>query len=166
MTFGGEGVNEQIFCRCGDSPIPQVGKTLHKLCQQVFIYNEEALCKSHTSWAKVAILLLQDLSTLCVADIYGIDFHLSGFLLQQTYHIMNTFNQAQWRKKYFSRSISHQTSLNLLFYDVINLLYIYYIYYIYIYIYIYSIKWNVWWWQKLSKHEMSIVSYSLLPKIF
>ena len=46
------------------------------LCQQVFIYNEEAPCTSHTSCAKVAILLLQDLSTLCVTDIYGIYFHL------------------------------------------------------------------------------------------
>ena len=61
----------------GDSPILPVGKTLYKLCQQVFIYNEEAPCTSHTSCAKVAILLLQDLSTLCVADIYGIYFHLS-----------------------------------------------------------------------------------------
>ena len=58
-------------------PSPPVGKTLYKLCQQAFIYNEEAPCTSHTSCAKVAILLLQDLSTLCVADIYGIYFHLS-----------------------------------------------------------------------------------------
>ena len=33
---------------------------------------------SHTSLAKVTILLLQDLSTLCVKDIYGICFHLSA----------------------------------------------------------------------------------------
>ena len=52
-------------------------ETLYKLCKQIFIYNEEAPCTPHTSCAKVVILLLQDLSTLCVADIYGIYFHLS-----------------------------------------------------------------------------------------
>ena len=56
----------------GDSPIPSVGKTLYKLCQQVFNYNEKSPCTSHISCAKVAILLLQDLSTLCVTNIYGI----------------------------------------------------------------------------------------------
>ena len=54
---------------------------IKELCQQVFIYNEEAPCTSDTSCAKVAILLLQDLSTFCVTDIYiyiyGIYFHLS-----------------------------------------------------------------------------------------
>ena len=70
--FGGERMNEQIFSLLGDSPIPPVGKILYKLCQQVFIYNEKAPCTPHTSCAKVAILLLQDLSTLCVTDIYGI----------------------------------------------------------------------------------------------
>ena len=72
QTFGGEVVNEQIFGWLGDSPIPAVGKTLYKLCQQVFIYNEKARCTSHTSCTKVAILLLQDLNTLCVTDIYVI----------------------------------------------------------------------------------------------
>ena len=43
---------------------------IKELCQQVFIYNEEAPCTSDTSCAKVAILLLQDLSTFCVTDIY------------------------------------------------------------------------------------------------
>ena len=87
----------------GTPPIPPVGKTRYyiyiyiyiythihythiyytytyrkELCQQVCIYNEEAPCTSHTSYAKVAILLLQDLSTLCVTDIYGIYFHLSA----------------------------------------------------------------------------------------
>ena len=62
----------QIFGWWEDSPIPAVGKTLYKLCQQVFIYNEVAPCTSHTSCARVAILLLQDLSTLCVTDTYGI----------------------------------------------------------------------------------------------
>ena len=61
----------------GTPPSPPVGKTLCKHCQQFFIYNEEAPCTSHTSCAKVAILLLQDLSTSCVTDIYGIYFHLS-----------------------------------------------------------------------------------------
>ena len=50
---------------------------IKELCQQAFIYNEEGSCTLYTSWAKVAILLLQDLSTLCVTDIYGIYFHLS-----------------------------------------------------------------------------------------
>ena len=45
---------------------------MKRFCQQVFIYNEEAPSTLHTSCAKVAILLLQDLSTLCVTDIYGI----------------------------------------------------------------------------------------------
>ena len=70
--FGGEGVNEQIFGWWGDSPIPPVGKTLYKLYQQVFIYNKKAPCTSHTSCVTVGILLLQDLRTLCVTDIYGI----------------------------------------------------------------------------------------------
>ena len=76
LTFGGEGVNGQIFGWWEDSPIPPVGKTLYKLCQQVFICNEKAPCTSHTSCAKVTILLLQDMSTLCVTDIYVIYFHL------------------------------------------------------------------------------------------
>ena len=42
---------------------------IKELYQQVFIYNEEAPCTSHTSCAKVAILHLQDL-TLCVSQIY------------------------------------------------------------------------------------------------
>ena len=50
---------------------------IKELCQQVFIYNEEALCTLYTSCAKVVILLMQDLSTLCVTDIYGIYFPLS-----------------------------------------------------------------------------------------
>ena len=76
MVLVGEGEWE-IFGWWEDSPIPRVGKTLYKLCQQVFVYNQEATCTSHASCAKVAILLLQDLSTLCVTDIYGIYFHLS-----------------------------------------------------------------------------------------
>ena len=56
---------------------PPVGKTLYKHFQKVFIYIEEAPSTSHTSCAKVAILLLQDLSNFCVTDIYDIYFHLS-----------------------------------------------------------------------------------------
>ena len=80
-------VNEQIFCSWGDSPIPPVGKTLYKHCQQVFIYNEQGLRTSHTSCLKVAILLLQDLSTLRVTDIYDIYFHMSVQCLQYNKHI-------------------------------------------------------------------------------
>ena len=69
--FGGEGLNEHIYGEWGDSPIPAVGKTLYHLCQQV-LYNEKAPFTSHISCAKVAILLLQDLSPLSVTDIYGI----------------------------------------------------------------------------------------------
>ena len=74
----------------GHSPMAPVRKTLYicilyiyilyiyikELCKQVFIYNEETPCTSHISCAKVTILLLQDLSTLCVTDVYGIYFHL------------------------------------------------------------------------------------------
>ena len=66
----------KFFCWWGDSPILPVGKIVYKPCQQVFIYNKKAPCTSHTSCAKVAILLLQDLSTLCVTDIYRVYFHL------------------------------------------------------------------------------------------
>ena len=48
-------------------------KYIKELRRQVFLYNEEvSSCTSYTSCAQVAILLLQDLSTLCVADIYSI----------------------------------------------------------------------------------------------
>ena len=97
LTFRGEGIkiwwgggNEQIFGWWGDSPYPPSRENLvygyytyytytytKELCQQVFIYNEEAPCTSYTSCAKMVILLLQDLSTLCVTDIYSIYFHLS-----------------------------------------------------------------------------------------
>ena len=42
-----------------------------------FLVGKGTLCTSHPSCAKVPILLLQDLSTLCVTDIYGISFELS-----------------------------------------------------------------------------------------
>ena len=72
-----EGVNEKMFLLLVGLFHPPVVKTLYKLFQQVFVYNEAAPCTSHTSCTKVAILLLKDLSTLCVADICGIYFHLS-----------------------------------------------------------------------------------------
>ena len=49
-----------------------------ELRQQFFLCNEESSCTSYTSSAQVAILLVQDLSTLCVADIYGTYFRLSA----------------------------------------------------------------------------------------
>ena len=98
LTFGGEGIkiwwgggNEQIFGWWVDSPYPLNRENLvygyytyytytyiKELCQHVFIYDEEAPCTSYTSGAKMAILLLQDLITLCVTDIYSIYFHLSA----------------------------------------------------------------------------------------
>ena len=50
---------------------------IKELCRQAFLYNEEASYGSYTSGAQVAILILQDLSTLCVTDIYVIYFRLS-----------------------------------------------------------------------------------------
>ena len=97
-------VNEEIFCWWGDSPILLVGKTLYKPCQQIFIYNKEYFpCTPHTSCAKVAILLLQDLSTLCVADIYGIYFTCLFSVRNKIYHVLNMFNHIQWWKKYLSK---------------------------------------------------------------
>ena len=95
------------FWLVGGLPHPVSRKILYKICQKVFIYNEEALRISHTSCAKVTVLLLQDFSTLCVTDIYGIYFHF----IQQIYHIMNRFNQAQWWKKNLSREY---LSLNII----------------------------------------------------
>ena len=77
-----------------------------RLCQQVFIYNDEAFCTSHTSCAEVAILLLQDLNTLCVTYIYiwyVFSLVYSVFVIRYIYHIMNMFNQPQWREKYLSK---------------------------------------------------------------
>ena len=56
---------------------------LKELCQEVIIYNEEALCTSHTSCAKMAILLLQELSTLYVSYIcYMFSLVCSVFVIQ------------------------------------------------------------------------------------
>ena len=107
---GGEWAN---FLLVGDSPIPPVGKTLYKLCQQIFIYNEEAPCTTHTSCAKVAILLLQDLSPLCVADIYGIYgvadiyFHLSV----QSFYYNKFITWTHLIRPNEGRSISQEVSL-------------------------------------------------------
>ena len=84
--------NEQIFGWWGGLPHPPSRENpiyiyiyiyytdtytyIKEFCQQIFIYNEEVPCTSHTC-AKEANLLLQDLSTLCVTDIYDIYFHLS-----------------------------------------------------------------------------------------
>ena len=65
--FGGEAVNEQIFGWWVDTFILPVGKTLYKLCQLVFIYNEEAT--SYTSCVKVAIFL-RKISSVCVSQMY------------------------------------------------------------------------------------------------
>ena len=69
------------------SKITLVYTHITELCQQVFIYNEEAHCTSHTSYAHelpqshfgdnqamitcvIPILLLRDLSILFIVDIY------------------------------------------------------------------------------------------------
>ena len=95
LNFGGEGgrEKEQIFAF---PPVPLVRKTFYiytytyikELCQQVFMYNEEVPYTSHTSCAKVAILLLQDLSTLCVTDRYGI--YMFSFVCSVS--VRNTIN--------------------------------------------------------------------------
>ena len=132
---GGRGGGMSKFLAGGGTPpIPPVGKTRYyiyiyiyiythihythiyytytyrkELCQQVCIYNEEAPCTSHTSYAKVAILLLQDLSTLCVTDIYSVCFHLSvqclfynKFITPWTHLI-----RSNYRRSISQKSISH-----------------------------------------------------------
>ena len=79
-------LNGKIFGWWEDSPIPPVGKALYELCQQVFVYNQEATSTSHASCAKVAILLLQELSTLCVTDIYMV------YVLTCLFSVRNTIN--------------------------------------------------------------------------
>ena len=44
----------------GYSPIPSVGKTLYKLCKQVFIYNQEALCTSTYIMFQTSNILVPD----------------------------------------------------------------------------------------------------------
>ena len=93
-------------------------------------YIQWRMCTSHTSCAKVAILLLQDLSTLCVADMYGIYFHLSIQCLQYN-KFMTSWTCLIRSNDGRSTSQKSQTALNIFVHDVINLLlYIYIIYYI------------------------------------
>ena len=80
MTIGGEGIKiwsggifsggagANFSAGEGDSYMYYTYTYVKGLCQQAFIYNEEAPCTSHISCAQVVILLLQDLSTLCVTD--------------------------------------------------------------------------------------------------
>ena len=79
----GRGEMSKFFVGGGDFPIPPIGKTLSKPCQQVFLYNEEAPCTLHTSCPKVAMLLLQDLST-CVSQIYLVYISTSLFSICTT----------------------------------------------------------------------------------
>ena len=68
----------KFFVSGGTPPSPKKGKPCINFASRfLHIYSEDAPCISHTSCAKVDILLLQDLRTLCVTNIYGIYFHLS-----------------------------------------------------------------------------------------
>ena len=80
---------------------------IKELCQEVFIYNEEAPCTSHTSFPKVAILLLQNLSTLCV--IYVV------YIVTCLFSVRNTMKYLS--KEYLSLNILkiRRTSLRLVF---------------------------------------------------
>ena len=80
---------------------------IKELCQEVFIYNEEAPCTSHTSCPKVAILLLQNLSTLCV--IYMV------YIVTCLFSVRNTMKYLS--KEYLSLNILkiRRTSLRLVF---------------------------------------------------
>ena len=79
---------EQILVGEGDLYICIIHIYIYKrLCQQVFIYNDEAFCTSHTSCAEVAILLLQDLNTLCVTYIYMVCIFTYLFSVRDTIHI-------------------------------------------------------------------------------
>ena len=107
----------------GGSPILPVGRTLYKPC-----------IPSHTSCAKVAILLLQDLSTWCVTDIYGVYFHLSvqclcynKFITPWTHLISSNDRRSISQKDYLSLKIKRTCSWRNKF--------VLYIIYIYIYIF-------------------------------
>ena len=81
---------------CGTPPVSLVGKTFYiytytyikELCQQVFIYNEEVPYTSHTSSAKVAILLLQDFEHFHFTDRY--DIYMFSFACSVS--VRNTIN--------------------------------------------------------------------------
>ena len=82
------GGDEQIFgWRGGLIRVYYTYTYIKELCQQLFIYNEEAPCTSHTFYAEVAILLLQDLSTLCVTDIYMVYIFTCLFSVYDTIHL-------------------------------------------------------------------------------
>ena len=69
----------------------QGGGGMKELCQQVYIYNEEAPITSHISCAQVAILLLHSFvhfCTFCATVIYDIYIFIFACLL----NIRNTMN--------------------------------------------------------------------------
>ena len=105
---GGEWAN---FWLVGGLPHPPSREILYKLCQQVFIYNEEAPWTSHTSCAKVAIWSNCKISAHCVSQIYMVYIFTCLFSFYQIYHIINRFNQTQWWKKYLSKEY---LSLNII----------------------------------------------------
>ena len=79
--------DEQIFGWLGDSPDVYYAYTyIKELHRQVFLYNKEAPCTSHTSCVQVAILLLQDLSIFCVTDIYVV------YIFACLFSVCNTIN--------------------------------------------------------------------------
>ena len=89
---GGKWAN---FCLVEGLLHPPVRKALYKLWQQVFIYNEQGTCTSHTSCAKLTILLLLDLSTFCVTRymlIYGICYMVYVFTC--LFSVGNTINSS------------------------------------------------------------------------
>ena len=79
---------------------------IKELCQQVFIYNEEAPCTSDTSCAKVAILLLQDLSTFCVTDIYI----YMAYIFTCLFSVRNVINLSR-HEHVLSRQMMEEVSL-------------------------------------------------------
>ena len=93
---------------------------IKELRRQVSLCDEEVSCTSYTSLAQVAILLLQDFSTLCVTDIYGIYFRLSVQCLQYNKCIIPWIYLIRPNDGR-SISVSFETvSLNILVHDVIN----------------------------------------------
>ena len=80
-------------------PHPPVGKTLYKLCQQVFIYNEHH--RHHVPrWPSYCCKIW----VLCVSQIYMVYIFTCLFSVCNTiYHEMDMFNKAQWWIKYVSK---------------------------------------------------------------